>query len=137
MRNAAALQLRGIKELHKVSPKFFPLLTVYSIFSAITPYVTVFFSAQILKELATLRREESLWQWVTVAVHCIMDAEHWRFFWVVQRVTAYSSGPGKNKMKPGINALPLPEFVKRRFPQSELSKNLRQLKYPVLHSGHY
>ena len=60
MRNAAALQLRGIKELHKVSPKFFPLLTVYSIFSAITPYVTVFFSAQILKELATLRREESL-----------------------------------------------------------------------------
>ena len=44
MRNASALQLRGIKELHKVSPKFFPLLTVYSIFSAITPYVTVFFS---------------------------------------------------------------------------------------------
>lgn len=71
MRNAAALQLRGIKELHKVSPKFFPLLTVYSIFSAITPYVTVFFSAQILKELATLRREESLWQWVIAGVLCV------------------------------------------------------------------
>ena len=71
MRNAAALQLRGIKELHKVSPKFFPLLTVYSIFSAITPYVTVFFSAQILKELATLRREENLWQWVIAGVLCI------------------------------------------------------------------
>ena len=71
MRNAAALQLRGIKELHKVSPKFFPLLTVYSIFSAITPYVTVFFSAQILKELATLRREENLWQWVIAGVLCV------------------------------------------------------------------
>ena len=71
MRNAAALQLRGIKELHKVSPKFFPLLTVYSIFSAITPYVTVFFSAQILKELATLRREETLWQWVIAGVLCV------------------------------------------------------------------
>ena len=71
MRNAAALQLRGIKELHKVSPKFFPLLTVYSIFSAITPYVTVFFSAQILTELATLRREENLWQWVIAGVLCV------------------------------------------------------------------
>ena len=71
MRNAAALQLRGIKELHKVSPKFFPLLTVYSIFSAITPYVTVFFSAQILKELAILRREENLWQWVIAGVLCV------------------------------------------------------------------
>ena len=71
MRNAAALQLRGIKELHKVSPKFFPQLTVYSIFSAITPYVTVFFSAQILKELATLRREENLWQWVIAGVLCV------------------------------------------------------------------
>ncbi len=71
MRNAAALHLRGIKELHKVSPKFFPLLTVYSIFSAITPYITVFFSAQILKELATLRREENLWQWVVAGVLCV------------------------------------------------------------------
>ena len=71
MRNAAVLQLRGIKELHKVSPKFFPLLTIYSIFSAITPYVTVFFSAQILKELATLRREENLWQWVIAGVLCV------------------------------------------------------------------
>ena len=71
MRNAAALHLRGIKELHKVSPKFFPLLTVYSIFSAITPYVTVFFSAQILKELATLRREANLWQWVIAGVLCV------------------------------------------------------------------
>ena len=71
MRNAAALHIRGIKELHKVSPKFFPLLTVYTILSAITPYVTVFFSAQILKELATLRREENLWQWVIAGVLCV------------------------------------------------------------------
>ena len=71
MRDAAALHLRGIKELHKVSPKFFPLLTVYSIFSAITPYITVFFSAQILKELATMRREEILWQWVIAGVLCV------------------------------------------------------------------
>lgn len=68
MRHALSSHLRGIKELHKVSPKFFPLITFYSIFSAITPYITVFFSAQILKELATLRREENLWRWVIAGV---------------------------------------------------------------------
>ena len=71
MRKAFALHMRGIKELHTVSPKFFPLLTVYSIFSAITPYITVFFSAQILKELAIMRREEILWQWVIAGVLCV------------------------------------------------------------------
>ena len=71
MRKAFALHMRGIKELHTVSPKFFPLLTVYSIFSAITPYITVFFSAQILKELATMRREEILWQRVIAGVLCV------------------------------------------------------------------
>lgn len=71
MRNAFVLHMRGIKELHTVSPKFFPLLTVYSVFSAITPYIAVFFSAQILKELAAMRREEQLWQWVIAGVMCV------------------------------------------------------------------
>ena len=52
MRHAVASHLRGIKELHKVSPRFFPILTLHCIVSAVTPYITVFFSAQILKELA-------------------------------------------------------------------------------------
>lgn len=71
IRHAAALHWRGIRELHKVSPKFFPLLTLHCIVSAVTPYVTVFFSAQILKELATLRRADALWQWVAVGVLCM------------------------------------------------------------------
>lgn len=70
MRHAAAMHLRGIKELHKISPKFFPVLTLYSVFSAITPYVTVFLSAQILKELAMLRRAAILWKWVIASVLC-------------------------------------------------------------------
>ena len=70
MRHAVASHLRGIKELHKVSPKFFPILTLYCIVSAVTPYITVFFSAQILKELATLRRADILWKWVIASVIC-------------------------------------------------------------------
>ena len=68
MCNAFVMHIRAIKELHSVTPKFFPVLTLYCIFSAITPYVTVFFSAQILKELAVLRRADILWQWVIAGV---------------------------------------------------------------------
>ena len=68
VRRAALLHLRAIKELHKVSSKFFPIMTLYCLFSAITPYITVFFSAQILKELATLRRAEQLWRWVLISM---------------------------------------------------------------------
>ena len=71
MRHAVASHLRGIKELHKVSPKFFPILTLYCVVSAVTPYITVFFSAQILKELATLRRTDTLWKWVIASVICV------------------------------------------------------------------
>lgn len=71
MRHAVAMHLRGIKELHTVSPKFFPVLTLHCIFGAITPYITVFFSAQILKELAILRRADYLWKWVFVSVLCV------------------------------------------------------------------
>lgn len=70
MRHAVASHLRGIKELHKVSPKFFPILTLHCIVSAMIPYITVFFSAQVLKELATIRRAEILWKWVIASVLC-------------------------------------------------------------------
>lgn len=70
MRRAAAVHLRAVNELRKVSPKFFPVLTLDCILSAVTPYITVFFSAQILKELALARRAEVLWQWVIVSVLC-------------------------------------------------------------------
>lgn len=71
MRHAVASHLRGIRELHKVSPKFFPILTLHCIISAMLPYITVFFSAQILKELATLRRADILWHWVILSAVCV------------------------------------------------------------------
>ena len=70
MRKAIAMHIRAIKELHSITPNFFPVLTLYCILGAITPYVTVFFSAQILRELAVLRRADVLWQWVIAGVLC-------------------------------------------------------------------
>ena len=71
MRNAIAMHIRAIKELHSVTPIFFPILTLRCIVSAVAPYITVFFSAQILKELATLRRADILWKWVIASVLCV------------------------------------------------------------------
>lgn len=71
LHQAFRLHWRTIRELHKVSPRYFPVMTLYCIFNAILPYVTVFFSARILTELATLRRSEVLWRWVGIGVLCV------------------------------------------------------------------
>lgn len=70
MHHAVRMHLRGIKELHKIQPHFFPVLTLYCIVKAISPYLTVFLSAQILKELVLLRRADVLWRWVVASVFC-------------------------------------------------------------------
>ena len=64
MREHFSMELRAIKMLHGVSPKFFPIVTVNNALAALLPYVTVFFSARVLSELATQRRPEVLWKWV-------------------------------------------------------------------------
>ena len=65
---AVADTIRGVKELHRVSPSLFPVITFSAIVSALIPYVTVFFSAQILTELTLLRRAAVLWKWVAGGV---------------------------------------------------------------------
>ena len=69
--HAVSVHLRGVRELHQVSPLFFTVLTLCCVFRAVTPYVTVFFSARILRELATLRRADILWKWVIAGVLCV------------------------------------------------------------------
>lgn len=70
MRHALSVHFRAAKELHHISPGFFPVVTLHSIVAAVLPYVTVFFSAQILKELAVLRRADVLQNWVIAGVLC-------------------------------------------------------------------
>ena len=57
-------QLRGMKELHKVSGKLFPTLFLSAVLKGIIPYVTVFISATILSELSGEGRADVLWKWV-------------------------------------------------------------------------
>jgi len=70
LQRALKEHIRGLKELHSVSPQCFPTLTLHAIVAAMLPYVTVFFSAHILSELSLLRREEILWKWVIAGTLC-------------------------------------------------------------------
>ncbi len=65
---ALKAQMRGMKLLGSVCPKFFPVNTCYSLVSALLPYVTVFCSAQVLSELAGQRRPHPLWLWAGITV---------------------------------------------------------------------
>ena len=64
MREHFSWEMRAVRTLHGVTPRFFPVVTVNNILAALLPYVTVFLSAKILSELAGLRRPEVLWKWV-------------------------------------------------------------------------
>ena len=66
-----SLHLRGVKELHKISPKLFPVMVLHAVIAGLIPYVTVFFSARILKELTASTNEKILWNRVFV---CVLSA---------------------------------------------------------------
>ncbi len=68
--HALSVHRRAAKLLHKINPRYFPVLTLHALVAALTPYLAVFFSAQILKELALMRRPEILWKWVAAGVLC-------------------------------------------------------------------
>ena len=69
-RHSCSAHIRAAKLLHQVNPGYFGIITLHCIVAALTPYVTVFFSAQVLKELALLRRPEVLWTWALSGVLC-------------------------------------------------------------------
>lgn len=55
---------RAYRDIRKVCPGLFPVVFLKEILEAVSPYVTIFFSARILEELAGYRRAEQLWKWV-------------------------------------------------------------------------
>ena len=66
--HALKQHLRAIRLLHHICPGYFPILSLYCLTAALTPYATVYCSARILSELAGPRRAEALWTWVAVTV---------------------------------------------------------------------
>lgn len=58
LKEALRIHIRSYKELNKYRPGLLSAYTLYALVSAIIPYVTIYFSAQIINELAGARRLE-------------------------------------------------------------------------------
>lgn len=59
-----SLHFRVLKDMNYYVPGRIPCLILKSVVSAISPYITIWLSAQIINELATLRRGDRLTEWV-------------------------------------------------------------------------
>lgn len=59
---------RAYKDIRHFCPGVFAVTAIHSIVKALSPYVTVFFSARIIDELAGLRRAEELTRLVVIAL---------------------------------------------------------------------
>ncbi len=68
------LTLRALKDINRCQPGKLIASTASTVVSALSPYVTVWFSAQLINELAGARRADELWRWVvlTLAVTTVM-----------------------------------------------------------------
>ncbi len=68
MKDAIALHWWAAKVWWGVEPKLFISTIAHSLATTITPYVTIWLSAQIINELAGRRDPDTLWQWVILTV---------------------------------------------------------------------
>ena len=68
------LTLRALKDINRCQPGRLLAVSLSTVVSALSPYVTVWFSAQLINELAGARRADELWRWVvlTLAVTTVM-----------------------------------------------------------------
>ncbi len=71
---ALRLHLRAIKDIRRICPHIFTIYGLCAAVKAVTPYVMIWFSAQIIDELASPRRPEVLWPLVawTVAAAAVL-----------------------------------------------------------------
>ena len=63
IREAIIIHLRAAKDVNRVSPGFLLSSIIFSIVNALSPYATIWLSAQLINELAAARRLEVLGKW--------------------------------------------------------------------------
>lgn len=79
------IHYRACKDIHHICPGIFVVTAAHSIAKAVSPYLTIFFSARIVNELAGSRRWEELKSLVIMALVCMAATTlltgvllHWR-----------------------------------------------------------
>lgn len=59
-----SLHFRALKDIERYVPGRIPCMVIQNVVEALSPYLTVWLSAQFINELATLRRKDVLLRWI-------------------------------------------------------------------------
>ena len=88
LRETLSIHLRAVRDANNVAPGVFVPTILSAIAEAVSPYMTIWFSAQIINELAYARRIDELMKWVllTISVTAVMGLiraglERWDTAW--------------------------------------------------------
>ncbi len=68
IRETMAIHLRAVKDVNRLVPGVFTSTVFYAIVSALSPYATIWLSAQLINELASTRRTDMLMRWVLLII---------------------------------------------------------------------
>ncbi len=68
LKEALRVNFRAFREINHYCPGVFTAVALSSVASAVAPYITIWLSAQIINEIATLRRPEVLWKLVVITL---------------------------------------------------------------------
>ena len=68
IRETFAIHTRAMNDMWRAAPGCFVSITLCSIVKALSPYATIWLSAGLINELASLRRPEVLGKWVILIV---------------------------------------------------------------------
>ena len=68
VRETFAIHIRAMKDMQRTAPGCFVSFVLGAVVKALSPYATIWLSAQLINELASLRRSEVLGKWVLLIV---------------------------------------------------------------------
>ena len=68
IRDTIGIHLRAAKDVNRVAPGFLFSAIIYSAVAALSPYATIWLSAQLINELASARRPDVLVKWVVLII---------------------------------------------------------------------
>ena len=68
LRETLSIHLRAVRDANNVAPGVFVPTILSAIAEAVSPYMTIWFSAQIINELAYARRIDELMKWVLLTI---------------------------------------------------------------------
>ena len=68
IRETLSVHMRAIKDVKRIAPGFLLSSIAYSVINALFPYTNIWFSAQLINELASGRRTEILIRWAIIII---------------------------------------------------------------------